>query len=101
MKKLKWYFNHGAKYELFSVLYEDDKFILVQNDSTKVFDFGLKRDFGTLYGFPVNQSCLTLEELKKQLQNFIKIDKKYLSELGKHAEENINRWEKMIKAATL
>lgn len=101
MKKLKWYYKHGTKHELFSVLYEEKEYILVMNDETKKYSFGLTRDFGTLYGFPVNQSCLTLDELKKQLQAFIKIDKKYLSELGKYAEENIARWENMIKAVTL
>lgn len=41
MKKLKWYYKHGTKYEMFSVLYEDDTFMLVQNDDTKTFSFGL------------------------------------------------------------
>lgn len=98
MKKLKWYYKHGTKYELFSVLYEDDSFILVMNDDTKNYSFGLTRDFGTLYGFPVNQSCLTLDECKKQLNAFIKIDKKYLNSLGEIAEKNIERWQNMLKA---
>lgn len=98
MKKLKWYFKHGTTYELFSVLYEDEQFILVQNDNTKKFSFGLKRDFGTLYGFPVNQSCLTLAECKKLLNAFIRIDKGYLDSLGEIAEKNIERWQNMLTA---
>lgn len=99
MKKLKWYFNHGKSHETYSVLYEDEKFILVQNDNTKNYSFGLTRDFGTLYGFPVNQSCLTLAELKEQLQAFIKIDKKYCNECPHDFfRENIKRWHDMIRA---
>lgn len=98
MKKLKWYYKHGTKYELFSVLYEDCTFMLVQNDSTKNFSFGVCRDFGTLYGFPINQSCLTIEECKKQLTAFIRIDKSYINSLGEIAEKNIERWQNMIRA---
>ena len=102
MKKLKWYYKNGTAHEIFSVLYEDVDFILVQNDNTKNFSFGLKRDFGTLYGFPVNQSCLTPDELKKQLQAFIKIDKKYYNECPHEwFNENIARWQNMIKAAAI
>ena len=96
MKKLKWYFKNG--YELYSVLYEDDTFVLVMNDNTKKYSFGVKQDFGSLFGFPINQSCLTLEECKKQLNAFIRIDKSYLNELGEIAEKNIERWQKMITA---
>lgn len=77
MKKLKWYFKNGTRCEEYSVLYQGEKYILVQNDSTQKYSFGLSRDFGTLYGFPVNQSCLSAEELKAQLFAFIEIDKKY------------------------
>ena len=100
MRKLKWYFKNGTKYELFSVLYEEGDYILVMNDDTKKYSFGLNRDFGSLYGFPVNQSCLTIKELKKQLNAFIKIDNKYISSLGEYAEKNIKRWQNMIKAVT-
>lgn len=101
MKKLKWYYKHGTKHEIFTVLYEDEDYILVQNDTTKHYSFGLTRDFGSLYGFPVNQSCLTLTDLKKQLNAFISIDKKYLPILGGFAKENIKRWRNMIKAVTV
>lgn len=96
MKKLKWYYKHGTKFEMFSVLYEDDTFMLVQNDATKTFSFGVRRDFGSLCGFPVNQSCLTLEECREQLTAFIRIDKGYLNSLGEIAENNIKRWQNMI-----
>ena len=102
MKKLKWYFKHGTLHEVYTVLYEDEKFILVQNDNTKNYSFGLTSDFGTLYGFPVNQSCLTLTELKKQLNAFIQIDKKYCKECPHDSfRENIKRWHNMIKAVTI
>lgn len=77
MRKLRWYFKNRTRYEEYSVLYQNEKYILVQNDNTKKYSFGLSRDFGTLYGFPVNQSCLSAEELKAQLLAFIEIDKKY------------------------
>lgn len=101
MKKLKWYYKHGTMYETFSVLYQDNSFILVQNDNTKNYSFGLTRDFNTLYGFPVNQSCLTLAELKKQLNAFVRIDKKHFKECPNDwFIENITRWENMIKAVS-
>ena len=46
-------------------------------DKNKLYSFGLKNDFGTLYGFPVNQSCLTKEETIGTLKSFIEIDNKY------------------------
>lgn len=67
MEKLRWYFKNGTKFEEYSVLYSDDSFILVQNDNTKKYSYGLRRDFGTLCGFPVNQSCLTTDEVKEML----------------------------------
>lgn len=94
MKQLKWYFKHGTKYETFTVLYEDEAFMLVQNNNTKKYSFGVKNDFGSLYGFPVNQSCLTSEEAKDQLRRFIEIDKQYIN--YPFANVNINRWENMI-----
>ena len=75
MKQIKWYFKNN--YEIYNVLYEDDKYILVQNDNTKKYSFGLKRDFGTLFGFPINQSCLDKEKCINRLNSFIEIDKKY------------------------
>lgn len=98
MEKLRWYFKNGTKFEEYSVLYADDKFILVQNDHTKKYSYGLRRDFGTLYGFPVNQSCLTLDEAKGMLNAFVKIDTSYFDSLGYIAQENINRWNSMLKA---
>lgn len=98
MKKLKWYFKNGACFELFTVIYENADYILVMNDDTKKYSFGLRRDFGTLYGFPVNQSCLTYQEVIKQLNAFIKIDTRYLPDLGEIAQHNIDRWQDMINS---
>lgn len=100
MKKLRWYFKNGTKFEDYSVLYSDDKFTLVQNDNTKKYSFGLIRDFGTLYGFPVNQSCLQAEEANKMLNAFIKIDESYIDTLGDIAKVNIERWKNMLEVIT-
>ena len=94
MKQLKWYFKHGTKFETYNVLYEDETFILVQNDNTKKYSFGVIKDFGTLYGFPVNQSCLTSEEAEDVLNRFIEIDKQYVE--YHFADINIKRWENML-----
>ena len=75
MNKKVWYFKNNS--EVYSVLYEDKTYILVMNDESKLYSFGLKNDFGTLYGFPVNQSCLTKEETIGTLKSFIEIDNKY------------------------
>lgn len=75
MKTKKWYFKNN--YEVYNVLYEDDRFILVQNANNKLFDFGVASDFGTFLGFPVNQSCLTKNECIDTLKRFIAINKKY------------------------
>jgi hypothetical protein len=101
MKKLRWYFKNGTKFEDYSVLYSDDKFILVQNDNTKEYSFGLVRDFGTLFGFPVNQSCLQADEAKEQLTAFIKIDESYIDTLGDIAKVNIERWKNMLEVITI
>ena len=101
MKKLKWYFKHGTAFETFSVLYEDAKFMLVKNDNTGTYDYGVKEDFGTLCGFPVNQSCLNAPEAIDMLQRFTKIDTSYLDSLGDIARTNIKRWSDMIQAITL
>jgi hypothetical protein len=96
MEKWKWYYKNGAAHETYTVLYDQAGYVVVKNDNTNKYSFGLKRDFGTLYGFPINQSCLTLAEIKKQLNAFIRIDKEYIPHLGEYAIENINRWNDMI-----
>lgn len=97
MKKLRWFFKNGTKFEDYSVLYSDNKFTLVQNDNTKKYSFGLMKDFGTLFGFPVNQSCLETDEVKEILTAFIEIDESYIDKLGDIAKVNIERWENMLK----
>lgn len=100
MQKLRWYFKNETCFENYTALYSDDNFILVQNDNTKKYSFGVKRDFGTLYGFPVDQSCLSQEEAIETLNRFIEIDKSYIDSLENIARNNIKRWENMIKAIT-
>jgi len=97
MNKLRWYFKNGTKFEDYSVLYSDDNFTLVQNDNTKKYSFGLIRDFGTLYGFPVNQSCLQADEANEMLNTFITIDESYIDTIGDIAKVNIERWKNMLK----
>ena len=73
MKQLKWYFKHGTKSETYSVIYEDDTFMLVRNENSGKYSFGAKNCFGTLYGFPVNWSCLTKEKAIETLTAFCDI----------------------------
>ena len=94
MKKLRWYFK-GNSYEDYNVLYEDDKYILVQSDNTKDYSFGLKRDFGTLFGFPVNQERLIKEECINRLHSFISIDERY-----GNPNKTKSVYENMLKALT-
>lgn len=75
MRERVWYFKNNK--EVYNVLYDDNIWILVQNKKDKYYSFGLTRDFGTLYGFPINQSCLTKEKCIDLLKRFIEIDKKY------------------------
>ena len=90
MNKKVWYFKNNS--EVYSVLYEDKTYILVMNDESKLYSFGLKNDFGTLCGFPVNQSCLSKEETIDILKIFVKIDNKY-SDINNTAKV----WSNMIK----
>jgi hypothetical protein len=96
MKKLKWYFKRGT--EEYTIIYEDADFVLVKNDNTDKYSFGVKKDFGTLWGFPVDQSCLTASEAKAVLQRFVDIDKRYISEIPDIANQNIDRWNGMIQS---
>ena len=77
MEQRKWFFNHGANFELFNVLFDRDGFLVVQNDETRTISFGTADCFGSLFGFPVNQSCLTKDEAISVLRGWIEIDKGY------------------------
>lgn len=65
------------KDEKFEVLFDNGEYCVVKNCETKDYSFGLWRDFYDLYYFPINQSCLTLAQIKDRLNTFIKINKKY------------------------
>lgn len=67
----------NRKSEKFEVLFENDNYCVVKNCETGAYSFGLWRDFYDLYWFPVNQSCLTLKEIRERLNQFIQIDKKH------------------------
>nr|DAQ31025.1 MAG TPA: hypothetical protein [Caudoviricetes sp.] len=90
MKQRKWFFNHGANFELFNVLFDRDGFIVVQNDKTNAISLGTADCFGSLFGFPVNQSCLSKEEAIAVLNGWIEIDRDY--------KFSTSRWENMISA---
>lgn len=98
MKKLKWYFNQGKIFELFSVLYEKDGWMVVKNDNTEKYSFGLSGDFGTFSGFPADQSCLSSGEIKNVLEDFINIDRNYIEIIPEIATENIKRWQNMMES---
>ena len=88
MKQLKWYFKHGTKSETYSVLYEDETFMLVRNKNSGKISFGTRDCFGTLYGFPVNWSCLAKEEAIETLNRLCKI--------STTSEVHQNAWKGML-----
>lgn len=88
MEQRKWFFNHGTNFELFNVLFNRDGFLVVQNDETRTISFGTADCFGSLFGFPVNQSCLTKEEATSVFLNWIEIDKSF--------GFPVSRWENII-----
>ena len=77
MRQLKWFFNNGANFEQFNVLFDRDGFLVVQNDKTRTISFGAADCFGSLFGFPANQSCLTKDEAISILCDWVKIDNGY------------------------
>lgn len=88
MRQRKWFFNNGANFELFNVLFYRDGFLVVQNDKTRTISFGAADCFGSLFGFPANQSCLTKDEAISILRDWVKIDNGY--------DFVISRWESII-----
>ena len=86
----------NKKYEGFTVLYDDKGWILLKHNNKNLYTFGVASDFDSFYGFPVNQSCLSIEKLKERLGNFINIDEKYIDILGEISKENIKRWKDML-----
>lgn len=88
MRQRKCFFNNGANFELFNVLFDCDGFLVVQNDETKAISFGTVDCFGSLFGFPANQSCLTRDEAISVLCDWVEIDKDY--------SFLTSRWESMI-----
>lgn len=73
---------------LYTVLYENDEFdfLLVKyenHDSEKYseygeYSFGNKREFESIYFFPVEQSCLKKEQAIERLNAYIMRGKKYI-----------------------
>lgn len=88
MRQRKWFFNNGENFELFNVLFDSDGFLVVQNDKTRTISFGTANYFCSLFGFPVNQSCLTKDDAISVLRGWIEIDKGY--------GFLTSRWENMI-----
>jgi hypothetical protein len=104
MEQRKLYYKNGATSETFNILYCDEKFIVVENNETKTISFGLKQDFNSFYGFPVNWSCLTPEQSINSLEGLIRIDSnpeyKELREFEKSmtGKTQIDQWQGMINA---
>lgn len=107
MKQLKRYYKNGTQYETYSVLYEDEDFMLVRNDDHDekefngeygAYSFGKKPCFYSLYFFPVNWSCLHKDEAVKELNRLIKCERKYIPKLGEIVKKSIARWQDMITA---
>lgn len=102
MTQRRWYYRHGTCYETFNILFDNSRFMLVQNDDTKVFSFGTSDSFNTLYGFGVNQSCLTKQEAIAELRRWIAIDEQHPSmrevELQQFGYTVIDQWNSMIAA---
>ena len=102
MEQRKWYFKHGTRYELFNILFDNDRYMLVQNCETKAISFGMCDCFNTLCGFPVRWSCLTRPQAISIISDLICIDKKYPEvlelELQHFGYTSIDQWNSMIEA---
>lgn len=68
MEQRIWYFKHGTVKQPYDIIYDDGTHICVRSVNSGKYSYGMTHDFGTLYGFPVNQSCLTLSEIIERLQ---------------------------------
>lgn len=104
MNRRRWYYKNGTCFEEFDILFDNGRVMLVQNVETKVFSFGVCENFGTLYGFPVNLSCLTKDQVIDMLNNMIQVDKQYreLEEVYKQqfGYTNVEQWQAMIEAVS-
>lgn len=89
-KQLKWYHKRGTTYEIFSVIYEDETFMLVHNENSGDYSFGTRNCFGTLNGFPVNWSCLTKEQAIGTLNSLL--------EIFTYSEPHKSTWRGMLNA---
>ena len=104
MEQRKWYYRNRTASEIFNVLYCNENFILVENDKTKTISFGLERDFNTLFGFPVNWSCLSPRKAINILRGLIRIDSKpeyrelRALEKSRDGKTCIDQWQEMIAA---
>lgn len=74
MERLEWKFKNNSEY--YKVLYHDHGTIMVQNENTGTISFGPEDDFGSFYGFPVNNSCLTVKEAVARVKQLLKIDRR-------------------------
>ena len=61
MNKKIWYFKNNS--EVYTVLYEDNYFILVMNDNTKLYSFGTKES--------VKEAKKLLKELSDEMSEDI------------------------------
>ena len=96
----KWYFKNGSCFETYNILYDNGRFMLAENRKTKLVSFGPCDCFNSLFGFPVDWSCLTRKEAVDVLNRLILLDEKY-PEVREHEKavfgySQIEQWEKMI-----
>lgn len=104
MEQRKWYFNHNKNSETFNVLYDNGRFMLVENAETKKVSFGMCNCFNTLYGFPVNWSCLKKSDAVQLLIKLCEVADKYPEVRQVEREQwgytELEQWRGMIDALT-
>lgn len=102
MEQRKRYFNHSSRYELYNILFDNGRFMLVENCETKEISFGMCDCFNDPCGFPVAWSCLTRPQAVSTISGLIGIDKKYpeVQELEQQqfGYTSIDQWNGMIDA---
>lgn len=105
IRKLVSYNNSGKSCEVFNVLYENPVFMLIQSTETKLYYFGLRSDFNSIWGFPVNDSALSLNELIERLDELIELDGDPKNAVYEQVQKqnigctNVDMWEAMKSAA--
>lgn len=77
MEQRIWYFKNGTVTQPYDIIYDDGKYICVRSVNSGKYSYGMSNNFGTLYGFPVGQSCLPKEEIIKTLSDNLERSQKH------------------------